>query len=143
MKLLSLPPLLLLLQFLHSRSSCLAQSVLDLANFSLRPNAYGKALRERADTLGDVLGAKATVTAIMNDLNRPTGDGDLKVGQACNSNGLASNAPFPTIGRSKNCENKKCHSQIQNPTCFFRFKISFFLNFINQCLKLVKLIFYL
>ena len=45
--------------------------VLDLANFELRPNVNGKELQDRADALPL---KKATVTDIMNDLNRQDDD---------------------------------------------------------------------
>jgi hypothetical protein len=63
-----------------------AADVLTLSNFQLRPNAYGTALRERADALPLV---KATVTNIMNDLNRKDDDDPVGLGEACEPNAVA------------------------------------------------------
>jgi hypothetical protein len=67
----------------------IAGDVLDIANFNLRPNAFGTGLRDRADQLGEVLGAKASVTQIMGNLNRPESGGIVGNGQACNPRGVA------------------------------------------------------
>ncbi|WP_238412507.1 hypothetical protein [Saccharothrix deserti] len=61
---------------------------LDFANFQLRPNAYGTALRDRADNLPLV---KATVTDIMNDLNRVDDDDPTDTGEACEPNSVVNN----------------------------------------------------
>ena len=59
------------------------------------------------ESLGNVLGAKATVTGIMNNLNRPEGGGKVAQGRACNTAGLATDPrpPFQqyavAIDRSK------------------------------------------
>ncbi|TYB44258.1 hypothetical protein [Actinomadura chibensis] len=60
---------------------------LSLANFALRPNAYGSDLRDRADALPLV---KGTVTTIMNDLNRKDTTRPVAVGSACQPAALAS-----------------------------------------------------
>ncbi|ONI80940.1 hypothetical protein ALI22I_46505 [Saccharothrix sp. ALI-22-I] len=60
-------------------------AVLSLSNFQLRPNTYGTRLRDRADNLPLV---KATVTNIMNDLNRRDDDIATKVGGACEGGAL-------------------------------------------------------
>ncbi|GAA2429612.1 hypothetical protein GCM10010191_48790 [Actinomadura vinacea] len=71
--------------------------VLSLANFQLRPNAYGTALRDRADALPL---KKGTVTNIMNDLNRKRDDGaPVTVGGACNSAAVGPGVK-PSIQRS-------------------------------------------
>lgn len=57
-----------------------AADALSLSNFQLRPNAYGTALRDRADALPLV---KATVTNVMNDLNRVDDDDPAGLGEAC------------------------------------------------------------
>lgn len=63
-----------------------AADALSLANFQLRPNANGTALRDRADALPLV---KATVTDIMNDLNRRDDDDPAGIGEACEPNAVA------------------------------------------------------
>jgi hypothetical protein len=73
-----------------------AADVLDLSNFQLRPNAYGTALRDRADALPL---KKATVTNIMNDLNRQNDDHPIGIGYACESKAVA-NGSSPAIDRS-------------------------------------------
>lgn len=63
---------------------------LTLANFQLRPNAYGTALLERAD---DIPMVKATVTQIMGDLNRRRDPADgpaATTGGACNPDAVES-----------------------------------------------------
>ncbi|NKZ02233.1 hypothetical protein HGB48_00440 [Actinomadura latina] len=64
-----------------------AADELSLANFQLRPNSYGTDLQDRADALPLV---KATVTGIMNDLNRQSETTPVTVGGACNPDALTS-----------------------------------------------------
>lgn len=60
---------------------------LSLSNFQLRPNAYGTELRDRADALPL---EKATVTNIMNNLNRQDDENPTATGEACEPNALQS-----------------------------------------------------
>ncbi|MGI5163648.1 hypothetical protein ACQEU3_04765 [Spirillospora sp. CA-253888] len=75
---------------------------LDLSNFQLRPNAYGEDLQRRAD---DIPMVKASVTDIMNNLNRTRKDDTTNPGPAvldgaaCNPNGIDP-AKAPKIVRS-------------------------------------------
>src|SRR5438067_1234469 len=59
---------------------------LSLSNFQLRPNAYGTALRDRADALPLV---KATVTDIMNDLNRQDDEDPAGIAETCEPSAVA------------------------------------------------------
>lgn len=73
-----------------------AADALTLANFQLRPNAYGTALRDRADALPLV---KATVTDVMNDLNRRDDDDPAGIGEACEPDAVAGGSTV-TIAQS-------------------------------------------
>ncbi|NVI91192.1 hypothetical protein HUX53_28925 [Actinomadura sp. BRA 177] len=57
-----------------------------MSNFQLRPNAYGTALQDRADALPL---KKATVTNIMNDLNRRDDDDPAGIAEACEPGAIA------------------------------------------------------
>ncbi|MFD1150872.1 hypothetical protein [Saccharothrix hoggarensis] len=70
--------------------------VLSLSHFQLRPNAYGTALRDRADALPLV---KATVTDVMNDLNRRDDDDPAGLGEACEPAAVAGGSTV-TIAQS-------------------------------------------
>ena len=87
--------LLLAITFLTT-FTIVGADVLDLKNFELRPNTNGKGLQDRADNLGKVLGAKASVKDIMSDLNR---NGQVVQGKACNS-GAVDNDKQPNIATS-------------------------------------------
>lgn len=67
---------------------------LSLSNFQLRPNSYGTDLRDRADALPLV---KATVTAIMNDLNRRDDDTPVTVNGACEPNAVQAGSSVPIV----------------------------------------------
>ena len=67
---------------------------LSLSNFQLRPNSYGTDLRDRADALPLV---KATVTAIMNDLNRRDDDTPVTVSGACEPNAVQAGSSVPIV----------------------------------------------
>ncbi|MEU6646194.1 hypothetical protein ABZ863_27115 [Saccharomonospora sp. NPDC046836] len=69
---------------------------LSLSNFELRPNAYGTDLRDRADALPLV---KATVSDIMNDLNRKD-DNPVQIHGACEPAAVADADIPPLITRS-------------------------------------------
>lgn len=76
-----------------------AADELSLSNFQLRPNAYGTDLRDRADALPL---EKATVTNIMNDLNRQADEDPVGTGAACEPSAIDDdpNTADPVIVRS-------------------------------------------
>ncbi|XRQ10409.1 hypothetical protein ACN3XK_05785 [Actinomadura welshii] len=76
----SLAALALALPLSVALQSPAAADELSLSHFQLRPNSYGTDLQTRADNLPLV---KATVTDIMNDLNRQDADNPVTYGEAC------------------------------------------------------------
>ncbi|WP_396446808.1 hypothetical protein [Actinomadura sp.] len=96
----------LALSLLAALQAPAAADELDLANFQLRPNSYGTDLQDRADALPLV---KATVTDIMNDLNRRSDTTPVAVGGACNPAARAS-------GSSVDIERSICFNSGDNDT---------------------------